>query len=69
MLLLTNGEPFYWSAPCLPVPTKTLDGETITPDMVHRLRSINRILDSAPGKASLKIYRGMKKIKKKISKK
>ena len=69
MLLLTNGEPFYWSAPCLPVPTRSSEGEAITPEMMHRLNNVNRFFDTVPGKASLKVYRGMKKVKNKISKK
>ena len=69
MLLLTNGEPFYWSAPCLPVPTRSAEGEAITPEMMHRLNNVNRFFDTVPGKASLKVYRGIKKVKNKISKK
>ncbi len=72
MLLLTNGQPFYWNNPSTPVylPTgASNDVEPgITPQMKNRLDKVNRILSSLPGRASLKVYRGLRKFKHKIVK-
>jgi glycosyltransferase involved in cell wall biosynthesis len=63
MLLQTNGQSFYWSSPGADIPIKSLDGESLTPAMMQRLRTTNKVLNTLPGKAVLKVYRALKKIK------
>ena len=63
MLLQTNGQSFYWSSPGADIPIKSLDGESLTPAMMQRLRTTNKVLNTLPGKAVLRVYRALKKIK------
>lgn len=61
MLLLTNGQPFYWNNPTTPVYLPTADNQTIQVD--DRIYRLERILNTFPGKVARKVYRGLKKIK------
>ena len=63
MLLLTNGQPYYWNNPSTNVYIPTVKGN---PEMDERMRKVNRILDSLPGRVARKAYRGLRKIKHKI---
>ena len=63
MLLQTNGQSFYWASPGADIPIKSLDGESLTPAMMQRLKTTNRVLNTLPGKVILKMYRGLKRIK------
>ena len=63
MLLLTNGQPYYWNNPSTNVYIPTVKGN---PEMNERMRKVNRILDSLPGRVARKVYRGLRKIKHKI---
>lgn len=63
MLLLTNGQPYYWNNPSTNVYIPTVKGN---PEMDERMRKVNRILDSLPGRVARKVYRGLRKIKHKI---
>lgn len=60
MLLLTNGQPYYWNNPTMPVYIPTT-GEVQQPD--ERILKIERMLNSLPGRAARKVYRGLRKIK------
>ena len=60
MLLLTNGQPYYWNNPTMPVYIPT-SGEPQPVD--ERLLKIERLLNTFPGRILRKIYRGLKKIK------
>lgn len=63
MLLQTNGQSFYWASPGADIPIKSLDGESLTPAMMQRLKTTNRVLSTLPGRVILKMYRGLKRIK------
>ena len=65
MLLLTNGQPYYWNNPSTPVYLPT-SGEPQPMD--ERILKIERMLNTFPGKVVRKVYRGLKKIKNKIKK-
>lgn len=60
MLLLTNGQPYYWNNPTTPVYIPTT-GQVQQPD--ERILKIERMLNSLPGRAARKVYRGLRKIK------
>ena len=66
MLLLTNGQPFYWNNPTTNVFLPTADGET--PQVDERIYKLERILNTFPGRVARKVYRGLRKIKHKIMK-
>ena len=59
MLLLANGPAYYWGNPSTPVyiPGSENDG---------RVQQLDRILNTIPGRAARKVYRGLRKIKRKI---
>ena len=61
MLLLTNGQPFYWNNPTAPVYLPT--NETSTVQIDDRIYKLEKILNTFPGKVARKIYRGLRKIK------
>ena len=61
MLLLTNGQPFYWNNPTVPAFLPTAKNTDIQMD--DRLYKLDRILNTIPGKIARKIYRGLKKVK------
>lgn len=61
MLLLTNGQPFYWNNPTTPVYLPTADNEPIQVD--DRIYRLERFLNTFPGKVARKAYRGLRKIK------
>lgn len=61
MLLMTNGQPFYWNNPTTPVYLPTAQGEV--PQVDERVLRIERMLDSVPGKMARKVYRGLRKVK------
>ena len=61
MLLLTNGQPFYWNNPTTPVYLPTAENQTIQID--DRIYRLERILNTFPGKVARKAYRGLRKIK------
>ncbi len=63
MLLLTNGQPYYWNNPSTKVYIPTVKGN---PEMDERMRKVNKILDSFPGRIARKVYRGLRRIKHKI---
>ncbi len=67
MLLLTNGQPFYWNNPTTQVflPSGETTVEYQVDDRIYRLE---RILNTIPGKIARKIYRGLRKIKHAIKK-
>lgn len=62
MLLLTNGQPFYWNNPTTQVFLPTGNNETVViqDDRIYRL---DRMLNTFPGRVARKIYRGLRKIK------
>ena len=60
MLLLTNGQPYYWNNPTTPVYVPT-SGEPQPVD--ERVLKIERFLNTFPGRVLRKIYRGLRKIK------
>lgn len=66
MLLLTNGQPYYWNNPSTPVFLPT-SGEPQPVD--ERLLKLERMLNTIPGRMVRKVYRGLKKIKQKIRRK
>ena len=61
MLLLTNGQPFYWNNPTTPVflPTNEV-GNIQVDDRIYRLE---KILNTFPGRVARKVYRGLRKVK------
>ena len=59
MLLLTNGQPYYWNNPTTPVCMPT----TIEQSPDERLLKIERLLNTFPGRVARKMYRGLRKIK------
>lgn len=62
MLLLTNGQPFYWNNPTTPVYLPS--GETVVEYQVDdRIYRLERILNTIPGKIARKVYRGLRKVK------
>ena len=61
MLLMTNGQPFYWNNPTTPSYTPTADGNPQNTD--ERILKIERMLNSFPGRVARKIYRGLRKVK------
>lgn len=64
MLLLTNGQPFYWNNPSTEVFLPTSEGTVVQTD--ERIYKLERILNTIPGKIARKVYRGLRKIKNKI---
>ena len=60
MLLLTNGQPYYWNNPTSAVYIP-IAGET--PQVDERILKIERMLNSFPGRVARKIYRGLRKVK------
>lgn len=60
MLLLTNGQPYYWSNPTWGVYNPS-SGEANYVD--ERVLRIERFLNTIPGRIARKIYRGLRKIK------
>lgn len=62
MLLITNGQPFYWNNPTTQVylPSGETTVEYQVDDRIYRLE---RILNTIPGRIARKIYRGLRKIK------
>lgn len=66
MLLLTNGQPFYWNNPTTPVYLPTNDNTNVQVD--DRIYRLEKILNTFPGKVARKIYRGLRKIKHAIKK-
>ena len=62
MLLLTNGQPFYWNNPTTQVYLPS--GETVVEYQVDdRIYRLERILNTIPGKIARKVYRGLRKVK------
>ena len=62
MLLLTNGQPFYWNNPTTQVYLPS--GETVVEYQVDdRIYRLERILNTIPGKIVRKVYRGLRKVK------
>lgn len=66
MLLLTNGQPFYWNNPTTPVYLPTNYNTTVQVD--DRIYRLEKLLNTFPGKVARKIYRGLRKIKHAIKK-
>ena len=60
MLLLTNGQPFYWSNPSMQVFLPTADNVAYDWERVERFE---RIMNSFPGRVMRKVYRGLRRIK------
>lgn len=67
MLLLTNGQPFYWNNPTTPVYLPI--GENATMQVDDRIYKLEKILNTFPGKVARKLYRGFKKVKRIFTKK
>ena len=64
MLLLTNGQPFYWNNPTSEV---YLPSSEIYTDYVDdRIYRLEKILNTIPGKIARKVYRGLRKVKRLI---
>ena len=62
MLLLTNGQPFYWNNPTTQVYLPS--GETVVEYQVDdRIYRLERMLNTIPGKIARKVYRGLRKVK------
>lgn len=61
MLLLTNGQPYYWNNPTTKVYMPTNSNEL--PKVDERVLKIERMLNSFPGKICKKIYKLLRKIK------
>ena len=62
MLLLTNGQPFYWNNPTTQVYLPS--GEAVVKYQVDdRIYRLERILNTIPGKIARKVYRGLRKVK------
>ena len=66
MLLVTNGQPFYWNNPTANVYLPTGDATNVQID--DRIYRLEKILNTFPGRVARKVYRGLRKIKHKISK-
>ncbi len=58
MLLMANGQSFYWNNPSMPSGQPT--GNTTNPSMDERMRKINRIIDSRPGRIAKKMFYGLR---------
>lgn len=63
MLLLTNGQPFYWNNPSTPVFLPSGDSNSQVDDRIYRLE---KILNTFPGRVARKMYHVAKKIRDKI---
>ncbi len=63
MLLLTNGQPFYWNNPSTPV---FLPSSDATPQIDDRIYKLERILNTFPGRIARKLYRVAKKVRNKL---
>lgn len=57
MLLMTNGQPFYWNNPTF---MSNQPEEVVLPDNNERMRKINRIIDSRPGRVAKKCFYGLR---------
>ena len=68
MLLLTNGQPFYWNNPTTTVYLPTADATTSEPQVDDRIYRLEKILNTFPGRVARKVYRGLRKIKHAIKK-
>jgi glycosyltransferase involved in cell wall biosynthesis len=66
MLLLTNGQPFYWNNPTTPVFLPTAENTVVQVD--ERIYKLERILNTFPGRVARKVYRGLRKVKHAIKK-
>lgn len=64
MLLLTNGQPFYWNNPTTQVFLPTADNINVQVD--DRIYKLERLLNTFPGKIARKVYRGLRKVKRTI---
>ena len=62
MLLLTNGQPFYWNNPTTNVYLPTADA-TNGPQVDDRIYRLEKMLNTFPGRVARKVYRGLRKIK------
>lgn len=60
MLLLTNGQPFYWNNPTLPAYLPVGDNME-SQGMSERVVKIEKLLNSFPGKVARKVYRLFKR--------
>ena len=60
MLLLTNGQPYYWNNPTVAVYNASQEGPI---QVDERILKIERMLNSFPGRVARKIYRGIKNVK------
>ena len=67
MLMLTNGQPFYWNNPTTPVYLPTSDNSNNI-QMDDRMYRIEKMLNSLPGRVARKIYRGLRKVKRLVIK-
>lgn len=67
MLLLTNGQPFYWNNPTTQVFLPSGDGN-LSVQIDDRIYRLEKMLNTFPGRVARKIYRGLRKIKHKIKK-
>lgn len=61
MLLLTNGQPFYWNNPTTQVFLPTVENTNVQVD--DRIYRLERLLNTFPGKVARKVYRGLRKVK------
>lgn len=66
MLLVTNGQPFYWNNPTANVVLPSAEGATVQID--DRIYRLEKMLNTFPGRVARKVYRGLRKIKQKIIK-
>ena len=66
MLLVTNGQPFYWNNPTANVCLPTAEGPAVQVD--DRVYRLEKMLNTFPGRVARKVYRGLRKIKHKIIK-
>ena len=64
MLLLTNGQPFYWNNPTTNVYLPTAEGAV--PQVDERIYKLERILNTFPGRIARKVYRVLRKIEHKM---
>ena len=67
MLLVTNGQPFYWNNPTANVYLPTAESGA-APQVDDRIYRLERILNTFPGRVARKVYRGLRKIKHAIKK-
>lgn len=58
MLLLANGQPYYWNNPTFMSGQPTENN--VNPYMEERMRRINRLVDSRPGRLAKKIFYGLR---------